>query len=101
MGRKILDFIDAELKNQVILLQLATEIELYPEISVITRYLNIKLVNDNRAWISRLIELNGPTLDLIEKSGRMWCRFYTNCCSLLLHSQKKVIGNYSKIKLCY
>ena len=51
-------------------MQLATEIELYPEISVITRYLNIKLVNDNRAWISRLIELNRPTLDLIEKSGR-------------------------------
>ena len=33
---------NAELKNQVIGLQLATEIELYPEISVITRYWNIK-----------------------------------------------------------
>ena len=63
--RKILDFIDAELKNQVIGLQLATEIKLYPEIFVITRYWNIELVNDNRAWIPRLMELHGPTLDLI------------------------------------
>ncbi len=62
MGRKILDFIDAALKNQVIGLQLATEIELYPEISVITRYWNIKLDSDNNP---RLIELHGPTLDLI------------------------------------
>ncbi len=67
MGRKILDFIHAELKNQVMGLQLATEIELYPEISVITRYWNIELVNDNRAWIPRLIELYGPTLDLISR----------------------------------
>ena len=67
MGRKILDFIDAELKNQVIGLQLATEIELYPENSVITRYWNIKLVNDNLAWIPRLIELHGPTLDMISR----------------------------------
>ena len=67
MGRKILDFIDAELKNQVIGLQLATEIELYPENSVITRYLNIELVNDNKAWIPRLIELHGPTLDMISR----------------------------------
>ena len=51
LGRKILDFIDAELKNQVIGLKLATEIELYPENSVITRYWNIELVNDDRAWI--------------------------------------------------
>ena len=29
LGSKVLDFIDAELKNQVIGLQLATEIELY------------------------------------------------------------------------
>ena len=65
LGRKILDFIDAELKNQLIGLQLATEIELYPEISVITRYWNIELVNDNKAQIPRLIELHGPTLDLI------------------------------------
>ncbi len=65
LGRKILDFIDAELKNQVIGLQLATEIELYPENSVITRYWNIELVNDNKAWIPRFIELHGPTLGLI------------------------------------
>ena len=52
---KFLDFIDAVLKNQVIGLQLPKEIELYPEISVITRYWNIKLVNDNKAWIPRLI----------------------------------------------
>ena len=65
MGRKILDFIDAELKNRVIGLQLATEIELYPENYVITRYWNIELVNDNKAWIPRFIELHGPTLDLI------------------------------------
>ncbi len=67
MGRKILDFIDAELKNQleVIGLQLATEIELYPGNSVITRYWNIELVNDNKAWIPRFIELYGLTLDLI------------------------------------
>ncbi len=45
LGRKILDFIDAELKNQVIGLQLTTEIEQYPEISVITRYWNIELVD--------------------------------------------------------
>ena len=63
MGRKILDFVDAELKNQGIGLQLATEIELYPEISVITRYWNIELVNDNKAWTPRLIKLHGPTLD--------------------------------------
>ena len=69
MGRKILDFIDAELKNQVIGLQLATEIELYPEISVITRYWNIELVNDNKAWIPRFIELHGPTLGLILTSA--------------------------------
>jgi hypothetical protein len=62
LGRKILDFIDTELKNQGIGLQLATEIELYPENSVITRYWNIELVDDNRAWIQRLIELYGPTL---------------------------------------
>ena len=42
--------------------QLATEIELYPENSVITRYWNIELVDYNRAWIPRLIELYGPTL---------------------------------------
>jgi len=47
LGRKVLDFIYAELKNQVIGLQLATEIELYPENSVITRYWNIELVNDD------------------------------------------------------
>ena len=69
MGRKILDFIDAELKNQVIGLQLATEIELYPENSVITRYWNIELVNDNKAWIPRFIELHGPTLGLILTSA--------------------------------
>ncbi len=51
LGRKILDFIDAELKNQIIGMQLATEIKLYPEISVITRYWSIELVNDNKAWI--------------------------------------------------
>ncbi len=62
LGRKVLDFIDAELKNLVSRLQLAAEIELYPENSVITRYWNIELVNDNRAWIPRLIELHGPTL---------------------------------------
>ncbi len=65
MGRKILDFIDAGLKNQVIGLQLATEIELYPENSVITRYWNIELVNDNKAWIHRFTELHGLTLGLI------------------------------------
>jgi hypothetical protein len=65
LGRKILDFIDAELKNQVIGLQLATEIELYPENSVITRYWNIKLVNDNKAWMPRFIVLRGLTLGLI------------------------------------
>ena len=65
LGRKILDFIDAELKNQVIGLQLATEIELYPKNSVITRYWNIELVNDNKAWIPRFIELHGPTFNLI------------------------------------
>ena len=65
LGRKVLDFIDAELKNQVIGLHLATEIELYPENSVITRYWNIELVNDNKAWIPRFIKLHGPTLDLI------------------------------------
>jgi hypothetical protein len=43
LGRKILYYIDAELNNQVIGMQLATEIELYPEISFITRYWNIKL----------------------------------------------------------
>ena len=59
LGRKILDFIDAELKNQVTGLQLATEIDLYPENSVITRYWNIELVNDNTAWIPRFIELHG------------------------------------------
>ena len=69
MGRKILDFIDAELKNQVLGLQLATEIELYPENSVITRYWNIELVNDSRAWIPRFIELHGPTLGLILTSA--------------------------------
>ena len=62
LGRKILDFIHAELKNQVIGLQLATEIKLYPENSVITRYWNIELVNDNKAWIPRLIAQHGPTL---------------------------------------
>ncbi len=65
MGRKTLNFIDAELKNQVTGLQLATEIELYPEISAITRYWNIELVNDNKAWTPRFIELHGPTLGLI------------------------------------
>jgi hypothetical protein len=55
IARKFFDFIDAELKNQVIGLQLATEIELYPVISFITRYWNIKLGNDNKAWIPRLI----------------------------------------------
>ena len=65
MGRKILDFIDAELKNQVIGLQLATEIKLYPETSVITRYCHIELVNDNKAWIPRFIEQHGLTLGLI------------------------------------
>ena len=65
LGRKILDFIDAELKNQVTGLQLATEIELYPENSVITRYWNIELINDNKAWIPRFIELHGPTFNLI------------------------------------
>jgi hypothetical protein len=44
LGRKILDFIDAELKNQVIGLQLATEMELYPENSVITRYWKKKVL---------------------------------------------------------
>ena len=43
-------------------MQLTTEIKLYPENSVITRYWNIELVNDNKAWIPRLIELHGPTL---------------------------------------
>ena len=43
-------------------MQLATEIKLYPEFSVITRYWNIELVNDNKAWTPRLIELHGPTL---------------------------------------
>ncbi len=38
---KFLDFIDAELNNQRDLLQLATEIEFYPEISVIARYWNL------------------------------------------------------------
>ncbi len=38
-GAKVPRFIDAELKNQEILgLQLATEIERYPEISVVARY---------------------------------------------------------------
>jgi len=36
LERKFLYFIDAKLKNQEIGLQLATEIELYPENSVIT-----------------------------------------------------------------
>jgi hypothetical protein len=67
LGSKILDILDAKLKNQVIGLQLATEIKLYPEISVTTRSWNIKLVNDNRGWIPRLIELNGQTLDLISR----------------------------------
>jgi hypothetical protein len=65
LGRKNLDFIDAVLKNQVIGLQLATEIELYPENFVITRYWNIELVNDNKAWIPRFIELHRLTLGLI------------------------------------
>ena len=69
MGRKILDFVDAELKNQVIGLQLATEIELYHQISVITRYWNIELVNDNKTWIPRFTELHGPTLGLIFTSA--------------------------------
>ena len=69
LGRKILDFIDAELKNQVIGLQLATEIELYPETSVITRYCHIELVNDNRAWIPRFIEQHGTTFNLISRQS--------------------------------
>ncbi len=55
VGRKFLDFIHAQLKIQVTGLQNATEIKLNPEISVITRYMNIQLVKLNKAWISRLI----------------------------------------------
>ena len=60
---------DAELNNQIIGLQLATEIELYPENSVITRYWNIELVNDNRAWIPRFIEQHGATFNLISRQS--------------------------------
>ncbi len=44
--------IDAQLKNQVIGLPLAKAIELYPEVSAITRYWSVQLVNDNKAWVS-------------------------------------------------
>ena len=44
------DFNDAELQKQGNSLHLAVEIELHPEISVITRYWNIQLVNDNKLW---------------------------------------------------
>ncbi len=46
LAGKFLDFIDAELKNQGNLQQLATEIEFYPEISVIARYWNLQLKDD-------------------------------------------------------
>ncbi len=56
VGRKFLNCIHAQLKNQVTGLQNATEIKLNPEISVITIYKNIQLVKLNKAWIlSRLI----------------------------------------------
>jgi hypothetical protein len=51
LAGKFLDFIDAELKNQGNLQQLATEIEFYPEISVIARYWNLQLKDDNIEWI--------------------------------------------------
>ena len=74
LGRNILDFIDAELRNQVIGLQLATEIELYPENSVITRYWNIELVNDARVWIPRFIEQHGPTFNLLlHQHSKLFC----------------------------
>ena len=47
--------VDAQHKGQVIGLPLAKAIELYPEVSAITRYWSIQLVYDNKAWISRLI----------------------------------------------
>jgi hypothetical protein len=47
LERTFIYFIDAKIKNQEIGLQLATEIELHPEISIITGYWNIKHVNVN------------------------------------------------------
>ena len=44
------NFIYAELPKQDKWLHLAIEIELHPEISVITRYCNNQLVDDNKLW---------------------------------------------------
>ena len=53
--KSLFKFIDAELQKQEHKLQLAIEIELHPEISVVTRYWNIHFVNDNKVWNPGLI----------------------------------------------
>jgi hypothetical protein len=80
LGRKILDYIEAELKNQVIGMQLATEIELYPENSFITRYWNIKLrlyhkIRNLTKKIWKPYQKIWKSL-LLGEASQLFCKFY-------------------------